>query len=284
MSADKGPQPHRAVADPKLAPWQDRLHEIIFEADTKAGKAFDVALFLAIATSILVVMLESVSSFNQRWSGALTTTEWILTILFTIEYFLRIVCVGKPLHYVTSFYGVIDLLATLPSYLSLLFPSARTSSLSVIRSLRLLRVFRVLKLAQYLTEARALLVSLRRSSAKITVFFAFVMIVVLILGAAMYAIEGGDETRFSSIPKSVYWAMVTVTTVGYGDITPQTPLGQALAAVAMIIGYSIIVVPTGIVTADIFADSMVSTKACPVCAIEGHDSDAEYCKRFGGRL
>jgi voltage-gated potassium channel len=275
--------PHRNGPEPRLAAWQHRLHEIIFEADTKAGKAFDVGLLLAIGVSVLMVMLESVESINKKWAPLLTTTEWIVTILFTMEYFLRIVCVGKPLRYILSFFGVIDLLAILPTYTSLFIP--RTSSLSVIRSLRLLRVFRVLKLAQYLSEARTLLAALRRSRAKITVFFAFVMIVVLILGSAIYAIEGGRaNTPFTSIPRSVYWAIVTVTTVGYGDIAPQTLLGQALAAIAMIIGYSIIVVPTGIVTADIFAESSVSTQACPVCVAQGHVSDAEYCYRCGARL
>lgn len=269
----------------ELSPWQHRLHEIIFEAETAAGKAFDVALLLAIGLSIVVVMLESVEGINELWGPKLVLAEWVLTILFTIEYVLRIACVGKPLRYVTSFYGVVDLLAILPAYLGLYGPLDRTRSFAVIRALRLLRVFRVLKLAQYLTEARVLLASLRRSVAKITVFFAFVMTVVLILGTSIYAVEGGrEDTAFTSIPRSVYWAIVTVTTVGYGDIAPKTPLGQALAAIAMIIGYSIIVVLTGIVTADMFAESSVSTAACPSCAAEGHAPDANFCKRCGARL
>ena len=284
------------AAASSLQPWQQHLHTIIFEADTTAGKIFDVALFVAIGISIAIVMLESclpaagapASSgiIDGGWARPLILVEWVLTALFTIEYVLRILCVAKPLRYVTSFFGVIDLLAILPSYLGLfLGPQSRASSLSVIRGLRLLRVFRVLKLAQYLREARTLLTSLRRSGAKITVFFAFMIILVLILGSAMYWIEAeANPEHFSSIPKSVYWAIVTVTTVGYGDIVPKTVVGQALAALAMILGYSVIVVPTGIVTADIFAEAGTSAAACPGCAAEGHDGDAVFCKKCGTKL
>jgi voltage-gated potassium channel len=261
------------------------LHEIIFEADTPAGRAFDVALFAAIGLSIVVVMAESVGSLAPRWGHFLWVTEWALTLLFTVEYGLRIYCVGNPRHYIFSFFGIVDLLSILPTYLSVIHP--RSTSLLVIRSLRLLRIFRVLKLAQYLSEARVLLNSMRRSSAKIVVFFMFMLIVVVILGAAMYVAEAEVEgSYFTSIPKGVYWAIVTVTTVGYGDVVPRSVGGQALAAVAMIIGYSIIVVPTGIVSADLVISSQkrVSTQACPACSLEGHDFDARFCKYCGGQL
>ncbi|MEM8679995.1 MAG: ion transporter [Planctomycetota bacterium] len=279
-----------------LSGWRLRLHEIIFEADTPAGKTFDVGLFLAIGISIAAVMLESIESIsgNPRFAGWLRGVEWGLTLLFTVEYVLRLMCVARPLHYALSFYGIVDLLAILPGLLSVwtLSESSRASSLMAIRGLRLLRVFRVLKLAQYLTEARTLLVSLKRTRAKIVVFFSFVMIVVLLMGSAMYFIEGptGNGTpragAINSIPEGIYWAIVTVTTVGYGDIVPQSAGGKALAALAMLVGYSIIVVPTGIVTAEVIAASHggISTQACPGCSREGHDGDAQYCKYCGTRL
>ncbi len=264
-----------------LSPWQHRLHEIIFEADTWGGRLFDVVLFALIGISVAAVMLESVIG-ERFW---LRTLEWSLTIVFTIEYVLRILCVARPWSYVFSFFGIVDLLAILPTYFT---PFYRTAgSLTVIRAIRLLRIFRVLKLAQYLTERSVLVISLRRTGAKITVFFATVMIIVLILGATMYVIEGQQNTDFSSIPKGVYWAIVTVTTVGYGDIAPQTGLGRAVAALAMILGYSIIVVPTGIFSAEIIAtrhDAGISTQVCPHCSREGHDVDAEFCKYCGSRL
>lgn len=272
-----------------MSPWRWRLHEIIFEAETPAGKAFDVALFFAIGISIIAVMLESVAPVRERWAHELRLIEWTLTLLFTVEYVLRLLCVGRPLRYAFSFFGIVDLLAILPTYVGAFqFTSDRTSSMMVIRGLRLLRVFRVLKLAQYLTEAHTLLISLKRTRAKITVFFTFVMIVVLILGAAMYLIEGELESSESvtSIPAGIYWAIVTVTTVGYGDMTPQTVPGKALAALAMLVGYSIIVVPTGIVTAEVIAASQegITTQACPNCSRDGHAGDARFCKFCGSAL
>ena len=268
-------------SDNHLSPWQNTLHEIIFEADTWSGRLFDVVLFVLIGISVVAVMTESVIG-NNVWLWAL---EWLLTIVFTIEYILRILCVGRPWRYVFSFFGIVDLLAILPTYFT---PFYRTAgSFTVIRAIRLLRIFRVLKLARYLTEVNALFVSLRRTGTKITVFFAVVMIAVLILGAAMYVIEGQQNDTFSSIPKGVYWAIVTVTTVGYGDIAPKTPLGQAVAALAMILGYSIIVVPTGIFSAELIAAThatQVSTQACPQCSREGHDIDADFCKYCGAHL
>ena len=283
--------------EPTLGPWRQRLHEIIFEAETPAGKAFDVGLFVAIGVSITAVMLESIESIstNARYAVYLRTVEWWLTALFTMEYILRLICVGRPLRYAFSFFGIVDLLALLPGWIALMSWGAtpsRTSSLMAIRGLRLLRVFRVLKLAQYLTEARTLMVSLKRTRAKIVVFFTFVMIVVLLLGSALYFVEGpsGDASKrdgaINSIPEGMYWAIVTVTTVGYGDVVPQTVAGKALSALAMLVGYSIIVVPTGIVTAEVIAASHggISTHACPSCSADGHDGDAFYCKYCGARL
>ncbi|MCA9264954.1 MAG: ion transporter [Planctomycetales bacterium] len=272
-----------------LTPWRRKLHEIIFEADTFAGRTFDIALFILIGMSVLVVMMESVVRSDHAtgppafWVAWLKPTEWVLTIISTIEYVLRIVSVRQPARYIFSFYGLVDLLSILPTYASLYID--RTRFLTVIRTLRLLRVFRVLKLAQYLAEAETLLHAFRQSRAKITVFFLMVMILVLILGSVMYVIEGGGvNEQFSSLPKSVYWAIVTVTTVGYGDIAPVTPPGQAVASLAMILGYSIIVVPTGFTLAEVMTHSSISTQSCPNCVREGHAADAIYCKYCGAKL
>jgi voltage-gated potassium channel len=259
------------------------LHEIIFEADTPAGKAFDLGLMGTIVLSVLVVMLESVASIRQHYGPALWTLEWGFTIAFTLEYLLRLSCVGQPLRYARSFYGVVDVLAILPTYVSLVFPGIH--SLLVIRMIRILRVFRVFKLVQYWSEARTLARALRASHRKIVVFLSVVLILVLIIGALMYLIEG-EPHGFTSIPRSMYWAIVTLTTVGYGDIAPATGLGQTLAALVMIIGYGIIAVPTGIVTAELARDAYkpFSTQACPACSAEGHDADAMYCKYCGAQL
>ena len=260
------------------------LHEIIFEADTPAGKTFDVILLVAIIVSVIAVMLESVAGIRAQYGSWLRTFEWIITILFTIEYGLRIFCVGRPLKYAFSFYGIVDLLAILPTYLSTFFIGAQ--SLIVIRALRLLRVFRVLKIVQFVVEARELGRALRASARKITIFIGAVLTIQLIVGALMYLIEG-EAHGFTSIPESIYWAIVTMTTVGYGDIAPQTALGRLLAAAIMILGYGIIAVPTGIVTVEITAAARkgkISTQACPQCAAEGHDPDAEFCKYCGARL
>lgn len=262
--------------------WRNRLHEIIFEADTPAGKLFDILLIVFILLSITVVMLDSVPGLRD-WRALFKLGEWFFTLVFTIEYVLRLFAVGRPLAYMRSFFGVIDLLAILPTYISLLFPG--THYLLVIRSLRVLRIFRVLKLVQYLKEAQNLLNALRASRRKIIVFLFSVLSLVLILGSLMYIIEG-EENGFTSIPRSVYWAIVTLTTVGYGDLAPASPLGQAFAALIMILGYSIIAVPTGIVTAEMTRSiaGRVSTQACPDCSAEGHDFDALYCKFCGAHL
>jgi voltage-gated potassium channel len=260
-----------------------RLHEIIFEADTPAGKLFDVLLILSIVVSVVLVMLDSVSSIQQSYGDLLYLGEWVFTILFTIEYILRLYSVGRPISYATSFFGVVDLLAILPTYLSIVFPG--TQYFLVIRVLRVLRVFRVLKLVQYVSEARILMQAMRASRRKITVFLFVVLTLVVIFGSLMYIIED-PQSGFTSIPQSIYWAIVTLTTVGYGDISPQTGLGQTLAALIMVIGYGIIAVPTGIVTAELAQSykKSVSTQSCTQCSAEGHDPDAEYCKYCGSIL
>jgi voltage-gated potassium channel len=269
----------------KIAPWRERLRIIIFEADTPAGKAFDVSLLVAILVSVLAVMLDSVASIRAEYGRALDVTEWLFTHHFTNEYVLRRGCVPVPWHYARSFFGVVDLLAILPTYLSLLLPGAE--HLLVIRGIRLLRIFRVFKLGRFLGEASILRKALVDSRHKITVFLGSIAILVAILGTAMYLIEG-EENGFTSIPISVYWAVVTLTTVGYGDIAPQTVIGKGLATVVMILGYSILAVPTGIVTAEIVeaavASRKVSARCCPQCMSEDHDVDAEFCKACGAQL
>ena len=269
----------------ELRPWQQKLHTVIFEADTPSGKAFDIALLVAIVLSVVAVCLESVASIRARYGEILRITEWVLTILFTIEYLLRLACVGRPWRYAVSFYGVVDLLAIVPTYLSVIFGGAQ--SLAVIRALRLLRIFRVLKLGHFLGEAAVLQDALKASARKIIVFLGAVLTIVLIVGALMYMIES-DEAGFTSIPQSVYGAIVTLTTVGYGDIAPATLLGRMLASAVMILGYGIIAVPTGIVTVELTGATRrresVSTQACPSCAAEGHDTDAQYCRICGSKL
>ena len=263
--------------------WRQKLHEVIFEADTPAGKWFDVLLILAILASVVMVMLDSVGTIQKSYGPILLAGEWFFTILFTIEYLLRLVSVGRPLAYATSFFGVVDLLAILPTYLSILIPGAQY--LLVIRILRVLRIFRILKLVQYLGEARMLTQALRASSRKITVFLIVVLTLVTIFGSLIYLIEDPKD-GFTSIPKSIYWSIVTLTTVGYGDISPKTGLGQLLSALIMIIGYGIIAVPTGIVTIELAQaiKRQISTQACPECSAEGHDIDAKHCKYCGSRL
>ena len=260
-----------------------RLHEIIFEADTPAGRFFDLALIWCIIASVLAVMLDSIALVRTEHGELLGRIEWFLTILFTIEYLLRLWCIGKPLKYAASFYGVVDLLAILPTFLSLFFPGSRY--LLVIRILRLLRIFRVLKLVQFLDEAQSMTLALRASGRKLAVFFATVMSLVVVFGSVMYVIEG-EANGFTSIPRSIYWAIVTMTTVGYGDISPQTALGQAIASVIMLIGFTIIAVPTGIVASEMtkVGNLPVSTQVCPECAAEGHSADARHCKMCGEML
>jgi voltage-gated potassium channel len=269
----------------QVAPWKERVRVIIFEADTPAGKLFDVVLLIAVLASIVAVMLDSVASIRAEYGRALDVAEWTFTVLFTLEYALRLACVPVPRHYARSFFGVVDLLAILPTYLSLLLPGAE--HLLVIRGLRLLRIFRVFKLGRFLGEASILRKALADSRHKVIVFLGTIAILVTILGTAMYLLEG-EENGFTSIPISVYWAVVTMTTVGYGDIAPQTVMGKALATVVMILGYSIIAVPTGIVTAEIVeaavAARKVSTRCCAQCMAEGHDPDASFCKACGASL
>lgn len=263
--------------------WRARLHEIIFEADTPAGKAFDVLLIVAILASVAAVMLDSMAGVRQAHGPFLYAAEWFFTLLFTAEYLLRLLCVGRPLRYAKSFFGVVDLLAVLPTYLSLLFPGAQV--LLVLRVLRVLRIFRIFKLVQFLSEASALTQALRASGRKIAVFLYTVLTLVIIFGALIYLIEG-ERHGFTSIPTSIYWTIVTLTTVGYGDISPKTGLGQLLASFVMICGYGIIAVPTGIVTVEMtrMAGKGVTTQACPECAAEGHDVDAVHCKFCGTKL
>jgi voltage-gated potassium channel len=274
--------PLRSVERPQ-AQWRGVLHEIIFEADTAAGRWFDIALIWCIVASVLVVMLESVGSIRAQYGPLLYRAEWFFTALFTIEYLLRLLSVRRPWRYATSFFGIVDLLAILPTYLSVLFPGSHY--LLTIRSLRLLRIFRVLKLSEYLSEAEVLMSALRASRRKISVFLFAVLTVVLIIGSLIYFVEG-EAHGFTDIPTSVYWAIVTLTTVGYGDLSPHTPVGKALAAMVMILGYGIIAVPTGIVTAELSSASRkpISTQACPECSAEGHDADAIHCKYCGARL
>ncbi len=266
------------------AAWRDELRQIIFEADTPAGKAFDVALLWVILASILAVMLESVSSVRSVHGTWLRAAEWGFTLLFTVEYGLRLVCATRAGPYARSFFGIVDLLAILPTYLSILLPGSQ--SLIVIRSLRLLRIFRVLKLGRFLGEMSLLMSALRSSRHKIVVFLGTVLILLLILGSAMYLIEG-EEGGFTSIPTGVYWAIVTMTTVGYGDIAPVTAIGKVLASAVMILGFSIIAVPSGIVTAEIVeavTQRPITTRVCPSCMREGHELNARYCKDCGVEL
>lgn len=266
-----------------LAPWRRGLHEIIFEADTPAGKAFDIALFTFIGISLLVVILESVPAVRAEHGPLLRRLEWVITVSFTVEYVLRLISVQAPAAYARSFYGIVDLLSVLPTYASLFFSGAQ--ALLVIRVLRLLRVFRVLKLGRFVRASEVLRQALRASRLKIAVFLFVVLTIVVIVAAAIYVIEG-EENGFDSIPTAMYWAIVTMTTVGYGDLAPQTVLGRAIAAMLMIVGYGIIAVPTGIVSAELVDvhRGRVSTQACPACSSEGHTVGATFCKDCGARL
>ena len=266
-------------------PWRRRLFGVIFESDTPAGRGFDLALIVVILLSVLTIMLDSVPSIHARHGGWLYALEWLFTILFTVEYLLRLLCVGRPLRYAVSFFGVVDLLAILPTYVSLLVYGTRY--LAVVRILRVLRIFRILKLGHYMKEAGVLQAALYAGRRRILVFLSFVLTLVVIIGALMYLIEGTADSGFTSIPQSVYWAIVTMTTVGYGDISPQTPLGQLLASMVMILGYSIIAVPVGIVSAQWSRTARrppTRPRTCPNCTAEGHDPDARHCKFCGAKL
>ena len=259
-----------------------RLHEIIYEADTRSGKLFDVILLIAILASILFVMLESVQSIDEKYGSFLDVAEWVITILFSLEYMLRIVTVKKPWKYIFSFYGIIDLLSTIPKYISLILIDSH--NLAVLRALRLLRIFRILKVTRYIGASNRLLLALRSSRAKIAVFLLFVLILCIILGTIMYMIEG-SENGFTSIPRSVYWAIVTLTTVGYGDIAPVTALGQLIASAIMILGYAIIAIPTGIVGSEMMnAKIHTNTQSCPNCMRDSHQDGAIFCYHCGDKL
>lgn len=260
---------------------RERWHTVIFEADTRPGKIFDVVLLALILLSVLVVSLESVSSVRASWGDELRVIEWILTILFTIEYIVRLVVVRKASSYALSFYGLVDLLAVLPSYLSLLLGGFQ--SLLVIRVIRLLRVFRIFRLFHLIREARMLALALRAATGKIAVFLGAVLAIVLVIGAVMYVVEG-DQSGFTSIPQACYWTVVTMTTVGYGDIVPTTNLGRFIASVVMIMGYALIAVPTGIVTVELSKKPSLNTQACPDCGRGGHEDRAVHCMHCGAAL
>ncbi|CAM1333412.1 ion transporter [Tenacibaculum aestuariivivum] len=262
--------------------WKEKLHEVIYEADTPAGKLFDVVLLIAILVSILLVMLESVESIDNKYHDLLNISEWIITFLFTIEYFARIISIKKPSKYIFSFYGIVDFLSTVPKYLSLFLVGSH--SLVALRAFRLLRIFRILKVSRYIGESNQLIKSLNASKAKVGVFLYFVLIICIILGAVMYFVEGA-ENGFTSIPRSIYWSIVTLTTVGYGDIAPQTAIGQFIASITVIIGYAIIAIPTGIVSSEIVKTKIsLNTQACPNCGTEGHEDNAIYCNHCGSKL
>ncbi len=273
--------------------WRNKVHEIIYEADTPMGKWFDIILILLIVISVLLVMLESVKWIDASYHRTLFILEWVVTLFFTFEYIARIITIKKPLKYIFSFYGIIDFLSTIPLYLSYII--AGSQALLAVRAFRLLRVFRILKLVQFLGEASQLKKALKASRAKITVFLFVVLIVSVILGTLMYLIEG-EEAGFTSIPTSIYWTIVTLTTVGYGDIAPITPQGQLIATIIMLLGYGIIAVPTGIVTVEMGKQTPgkkdlgnehfvhVNTQACTTCSKEGHRDDAQYCYNCGSEL
>ena len=272
------------IADrPRTRGLRSKLHRIIFGVGTPAGKAFDEALLVAILMSVTCVLLESVPEINAEYGMPLRVAEWFFTILFTIEYVLRLWTVAHARSYAFSFLGIVDLLAILPTYLSAFFSG--TQSLAVVRGIRLLRVFRVLKLARFVREGSQLAGALYASREKITVFVSGVVCIAVLFGTLMYLIEG-DESGFTSIPTSIYWAIVTLTTVGYGDVAPSTALGRLLSGILMILGYSMIVVPTGIVSAEMARAEIPPKRgrACGACLATGHARDAKYCRLCGEEL
>jgi voltage-gated potassium channel len=263
--------------------WKHDLYEIIFESETRSGKAFDIALLVVILLSVILVVLESVPRYNEEYGSFLRILEWGITVIFTIEYIFRILISRFPRKYIFSFYGIIDLLSVIPTYLSLFFIGAQ--GLIVIRAIRLLRVFRILKLTRYTNEGAIIMQALRASRVKISVFLFAILMIIIIIGTLMYLVEG-EEGGFTSIPASIYWAIVTLTTVGYGDITPQTDLGKFISGLVMILGYAIIAVPTGIVTAELSFGYRRPPKKdqCKICGNTDIDSDAEFCKKCGSKL
>ena len=262
--------------------WRHAIHEIVFESETPAGRAFDVTVISLILLSVTIVMLESVRGVRDVFGPELLLIEWTLTILFTFEYLLRLIAVRRPFRYIFSFYGLVDLLAILPTYLSLFIPG--TQYFLAVRILRLMRIFRILKLSEYTSEARIITSALSASRKKIFVFLVAILTIVTVVGSMMYVVEG-EENGFVDIPTSIYWAIVTMTTVGYGDLSPKTGLGKFLASIVMILGYGILAVPTGIVTAELTrAGRPQSTHVCPECHAEPHDIDALHCKYCGTKL
>jgi len=269
-------------------PARDATYRIIFEAETRLGKLFDIALILAILSSVTVVMLDSVPEIAERYHGALRLAEWFFTGVFTIEYMARIWCVASKKKYALSFFGIIDLLAVIPTYLSLLIPGIEV--LADVRILRVVRVFRILKLVQYMGEAEVLVATLKASRFKIAVFLITVMSIAVVIGSMIYLIEG-PENGFTSIPRGLYWSIVTLTTVGYGDVTPQTGLGQALAAILMVMGYALIAVPTGLFSAEFVQQNKAPqeqlrapAQSCPGCGTLEADQQADYCRYCGQKL
>lgn len=268
-----------------LAGWRLRAYTVIFEADTTAGRRFDILLIAAILVSVSTVMAESVEAVERDFGDLLLVLEWFFTLLFSVEYLLRLCCVRRPLRYATSFFGVVDLLSVLPTYLGLAFPA--THFLVDVRVLRLLRIFRIFKLVAYVSEYRALGQALAASRRKILVFLSIVLMLVLVMGTLMYVVEG-PRNGYTSIPASIYWAIVTMSTVGYGDITPQTDLGRVIASVMMLLGWGILAVPTGIVGAEMTALRLgrgrTTTRTCHACLTEGHEPDARFCRDCGAKL
>jgi voltage-gated potassium channel len=266
-----------------MKPLRPRVHEIIFESDTRAGRLFDATLLWVILLSVAAVILESVPSIRQRYGEELRVVEWVFTVLFTVEYLVRLLVLRRPLGYVFSFFGLVDLLSFVPTYVSLFVPGAQ--ALSAVRAFRVIRLFRIFKLVSHMREAKVIVTALRLSRPKIVVFMLGIIGIVVTMGSVIYLVEG-EENGFTSIPRGIYWAIVTVTTVGYGDMVPRTFFGQVIASVAMILGYAIIAVPTGIVAADLnqATRQLSSGQACPSCGVEGHDLDAVHCKRCGVKL
>lgn len=267
-----------------LTPRQKLFYEIIFGTETPAGKWFDICLLVVILSSVLIVMLDSIWDLHVEWGWLFWQIEWGFTVLFTIEYLVRIWCSPNRRAYILSVYGVVDLLAILPTYIALFIPQA--ASLLIVRLLRILRIFRVLRLIAFLNEANLLAGALRRSARKIFVFFSMMIIITMIFGCLLYVVEG-PESGFTNIPISIYWAIVTITTVGYGDVVPLTPLGRAISATGMLIGYAIIAVPTGIITAELASGlrgNHLTSRNCSQCSRAGHDLDARYCKYCGSDL
>jgi len=268
---------------PQKGALRIKLHEIIFESDTRAGKNFDIALLFLIITSVFIVVIETVPSVNAQYFNIFRTIEWIFTILFTIEYLLRIYAVRKASAYIFSFYGIVDLLAVIPTYLSLVFFGSQY--LLVIRALRLLRIFRIFKLSHFLKGQETIMSAIRASMPKILVFLTAIVIIVIIIGAVMYAVESPYNDQFSSIPEGIYWAVTTLTTVGFGDITPVTGLGKFLSIIVMIMGYAIIAVPTGIISAEFVKPTVhLNSQVCSNCGFSKHEDDAKYCKNCGVSL